>query len=404
MVKLVSVFIIFLVGINSAFSQNGLRHHYTFNGCNGSDAVGTEDGFLVGISDCPCGVDGDAIDLNGMAQFADFPRSLNEFLVNDFTFSFYMWPMSTVMGNDAIDIWSIGETCGIDSIFYIRYFPVNGELRVRISDQPRNGVDLTGFLSQDNCWSYVAITKEDEEYKLFIDSREVDNDFSPIASTFLVDDVLTLSISPCMDMQGIAEYEGLIDELRIYDRALNSEQLIQEDFFPDQIVEDKIILFKGESVIIESGGTCANDFTWSPELYLDDPSSTSPLATPDETITYTLTVNHDDCQVIDEIDIIVVDVEELDCNQLLLPSAFTPNGDGLNDTYGISNDFILDELISFEVFDKWGGRLFFSTEQSPKWNGQFRNDPVMPGAYVYRVKYVCSGEELILNGVVNVIR
>lgn len=385
-------------------AQNGLIHHYSFNGCTGGDNAGGQHGFLFGVAGCPCGVNGDALELTGPGQFADFPRAINDVLSSDFTFSFYMWPRSSVTGSEAIDIWSIGASCNRDTIFYIRYFPINGEIRVRISDQPRNGIDLTGFLPEGNCWSYLAVTRQDLEYKLYIESQEVDNAFSSIPTNFQSSDVLTVSISPCIDMPGVVEYEGLVDELRIYNKALTSAELDLGNFYPDQIIEDKIVIFKGENALIETGGTCAPDFMWSPVDDLQDINTLNPLAFPQQSTTYTLDINHEDCQISDQIDIIVVDVEELDCSQLLLPSAFTPNGDGLNDEFGISNEFILDELLSFEIFDKWGGRLFFRTPNNEKWDGSFRGNPVMPGTYVYRVKYVCGGDELIINGGVNVIR
>ena len=403
MTRLFFVLFLVLLGFMS-YSQYGLSHHYTFNNCNGQDLVGGDDGLFFGLSNCPCGVDGFALEFKTSGQFADFHRSINDELREDFTFSFYMWPRSSFTGNESIELWSIGKECSVDSIFQIRYFPIDGTIRVNISDQPRNAVELEGLLLDEYCWSYVAVTKEGREYKLFIDKIEVDRAISPIASTFQSDDILTLSLGPCASRPGVEEYEGLIDELRIYDRALTSDELELEDFFPDQIIEDKIVLFKGESAVIETGGTCSDDFEWSPSTGLTNTESLNPVATPESSMTYTLSINYNNCLISDQIDIIVVDVDELDCDQLLLPSAFTPNGDGLNDMFGISNGFILEELLSFEIYDKWGGRLFFTADGNSQWNGSFRNKAVMPGPYVYRVKYICGGEESIRNGVVNVIR
>ena len=398
------LFLFFSIISLQSFGQVNPIHHYTFNNCNGIDSRGGEDGFLFGLSNCPCGVDGFALDFNANNQEGSFPQSLNNSLLSDFTFSFYMWPMSTVTGTEAVDIWSIGEACLPDSIFQVRYFPINGEMRVRFSDQVRNGIEMTGFLTNMNCWSYVVITKEENEFKFFIDNQEVDRIVAPIVPQFRSNDGLSLSVGTCNGQPGVAQYEGLIDELRIYNQALSLSDIQQEDYYPNQIIEDKLIIFKGESVLIETGGVCSDDFEWSPTTGLNDPNLLIPVASPDESTFYTLTVRDNGCVVTDELNLIVVDVEELDCSQLLLPSAFTPNGDGVNDQFGISNEFIIDELISFEVFDKWGGRVYYATENNPRWDGNFRNDPVMPGPYVYRVRYMCGGEESLRNGVINVIR
>ncbi|MEE9373921.1 MAG: gliding motility-associated C-terminal domain-containing protein [Saprospiraceae bacterium] len=379
-------------------------HHFSFNNCNGADSRGGESGFVFGISECECGVDGFALNFDQPSQFGEFPRSLNDRFLNEFTFSFYMFPKSTVSGTEAVDIWTIGEECGLDSIFQVRYFPINGEMRVRFSDQPRNSIELIGFLSDVNCWSYVVITKEENNFKLYIDNELEDESFSPIVPMFQSDDELTLSLGTCAGERGVVEYKGLIDEFRIYNVALSARDISQEDYYPNQIIEDKIVIFKGESAVIETGGTCSDQFEWSPTEGLIDPNILNPLASPEKTTRYTLTINDNGCEAEDGIQIIVVDLDNLDCSQLLLPSGFTPNGDGVNDMFGISNKFIIDELISFEVFDKWGGRMYYATSNTPLWDGNFRNSPVMPGPYLYRVRYVCDGAETQRNGVINVIR
>jgi gliding motility-associated-like protein len=52
---------------------------------------------------------------------------------------------------------------------------------------------------------------------------------------------------------------------------------------------------------------------------------------------------------------------------LYVPTAFTPNNDGINDAFfAVTND-----LFSFEmwVFDRWGAQMFHSTDPSEVWNG-----------------------------------
>jgi gliding motility-associated-like protein len=72
-------------------------------------------------------------------------------------------------------------------------------------------------------------------------------------------------------------------------------------------------------------------------------------------------------------------------NLVYLPNAFSPNFDGINDylePQGI--DF---EPIRLQVFDRWGG-LLFQTSQAPfRWDGQRGNQAVNPGVYVVRLEY-----------------
>ncbi|MFN9940082.1 MAG: gliding motility-associated C-terminal domain-containing protein, partial [bacterium] len=78
------------------------------------------------------------------------------------------------------------------------------------------------------------------------------------------------------------------------------------------------------------------------------------------------------CVATDSIYISVVDPNTLSCNTVFLPGAFTPNGDGLNDVYGISNPYAIQQLHTFEIFDRWGARVFYTTQVFDQWDGSFQ--------------------------------
>ncbi len=66
---------------------------------------------------------------------------------------------------------------------------------------------------------------------------------------------------------------------------------------------------------------------------------------------------------------------------LIAPTAFTPNGDKLNDTFTITGEFIVK--ISLNIFDRWGA-LIFATEKNEPWDGR-RNGLLLPeGAYIWK--------------------
>ena len=91
-------------------------------------------------------------------------------------------------------------------------------------------------------------------------------------------------------------------------------------------------------------------------LALVTPSVADAQITPESAgeFTYQLNLADQFCIATDTIHITVVDPDNLPCIAQL-PKAFTPNGDGRNDTYGISNFIVLEnKLIEFEIFDRWG--------------------------------------------------
>ena len=53
--------------------------------------------------------------------------------------------------------------------------------------------------------------------------------------------------------------------------------------------------------------------------------------------------------------------------QVFVPSAFTPNNDGVNDGFGAIATGA--ERVRMVVFDKWGGVVFETTEPDGRWNG-----------------------------------
>jgi gliding motility-associated-like protein len=66
------------------------------------------------------------------------------------------------------------------------------------------------------------------------------------------------------------------------------------------------------------------------------------------------------------------------------PNAFSPNGDGLNDTFGVLGVGI--EEYELLIFNRTGELLFESTDVQVAWDGTYMNNKVPAGTYVYKVK------------------
>ncbi|MCV9926179.1 PKD domain-containing protein [Flavobacterium sp. LS1R49] len=69
---------------------------------------------------------------------------------------------------------------------------------------------------------------------------------------------------------------------------------------------------------------------------------------------------------------------------LIMPTAFTPNNDGINDTF--APVFLGLENITLDVFDTWGGIVYSETGKNISgWNGQIKNHPGENGNYFFRI-------------------
>jgi len=74
-----------------------------------------------------------------------------------------------------------------------------------------------------------------------------------------------------------------------------------------------------------------------------------------------------------------------------IPNGFSPNGDQINDVFfPVISEDSFKELQSMQIFDRWGNRIYMKEHVAPAdirngWNGQFKDEKMMPGVYVYLI-------------------
>lgn len=117
-----------------------------------------------------------------------------------------------------------------------------------------------------------------------------------------------------------------------------------------------------------------------------DTNCNMPYVTPHFTTTYVVTVvNQDGCTASDTVTI-VVEIDE----RAYMPTAFTPNGDGLNDRFEFDILGAVDAKI--EIWDRWGGLVYSNDAQlngitgTNGWDGTKDGKAVSTDTYVYQMK------------------
>lgn len=106
-------------------------------------------------------------------------------------------------------------------------------------------------------------------------------------------------------------------------------------------------------------------YSWSPSTGLNNPFIKNPVAITDRDITYIVTVRTaEGCQGGDDIKVKVFRDADL-----YVPTAFTPNGDGLNDFAKVIPVGIR-ELRFFTIYNRWGEAVFTTTDASRGWDGR----------------------------------
>jgi gliding motility-associated-like protein len=149
---------------------------------------------------------------------------------------------------------------------------------------------------------------------------------------------------------------------------------------PDVRVDTRDSMIKfGKTVQLFAHG--AQYYSWSPVSTLSDPNSPAPIARPGETTTYVVYgKDMNGCVSADSVQI-AVDYRD----NLLVPTAFTPNGDGMNDVFKPVN-LNFRSLMEFRVFNRWGQEVFSTTDRNKGWDGRWNGQDAEIGAYQYMIK------------------
>ncbi|MEQ8880431.1 MAG: gliding motility-associated C-terminal domain-containing protein, partial [Cyclobacteriaceae bacterium] len=89
--------------------------------------------------------------------------------------------------------------------------------------------------------------------------------------------------------------------------------------------------------------------------------------------------------------------------RIYVPTAFTPNNDGLNDRlefFGLDNN-----SAEVSIFNRWGQQIHFTDNLSLGWNGFINDEPAPEGSYTYEIKFTSpDGEELVQVGTFALIK
>ncbi len=363
--------------------------HINFDNCTGEDVQGGLSDYIQSSTiDCDCGISGEGVYFDGAMDSLHLDEEIIDLFNNDFTFSMYFWV------DDApqpYTVFGIQGDCSKDSVFLVKYLPQIKELDVQIAKNFGLGAFLIGPINEDLCWHHIIFTKFGKEYSLTVDGVFIETKTLTEEIVMGTKHQIRLGGSPCVGIQE-SNMNGRIDEIKIWDYPLTLEEQAALNVFEDQIITQDTTIFEGDIFPIRTGGTCAPNFSWSPGAGLSSTSVLEPEASPTESVTYFWNIDHGTCLTRDSIDVFVIDDNEIDCSNLLLPNVFTPNDDDLNDLYTISNNFIIEDLNYFEIYDRWGAKVFETMTKDDGWDGMFNGIEQAPSMYVYKIEYTCRGE------------
>lgn len=150
-----------------------------------------------------------------------------------------------------------------------------------------------------------------------------------------------------------------------------------------------------------------SEIVWLPEEGLSCVDCPDPLASPLTNTLYLLSASTaDGCLLMDSV-WVRVDTSRF---VLTIPNAFSPNGDGSNDLFGLIDHGAINQIEFFDIRDRWGKLVFHVMHGSPdapqaKWDGNINGTPASSDVYVYHIRVkLLSGASFVFSGEVTLLR
>jgi gliding motility-associated-like protein len=183
-------------------------------------------------------------------------------------------------------------------------------------------------------------------------------------------------------------------------RVTNNE--LKLDLGPDQVVE------KGELIDIRPdiyNEAAITGYSWNFSIGNSDCQNCAEqsfAALTNEVVHLEITDEHG-CTARDELQVQVKPF------RLFAPTAFSPNGDGINDQFYLQSSKAYS-IRHFRIFDRWGSLLFQGSELATNdaqlgWDGKSRDQPLRTGVYIWMAEIVnLAGESELIKGEVSLVR
>ena len=157
-----------------------------------------------------------------------------------------------------------------------------------------------------------------------------------------------------------------------------------------------LFVYAGESKSLGLSATGSGlTYKWEPSINLDHDDVPSPVVRGDVERVYTVTISSlQGCAIVEKIYVHIIP-------EVQSPNTFSPNGDGINDTWKISNiDIYLNATV--EIFNRYGTRVYLSKGFYRPFDGNYKDLPLPVGTYYYIINP--NNGRKILTGSLTLIR
>jgi gliding motility-associated-like protein len=160
------------------------------------------------------------------------------------------------------------------------------------------------------------------------------------------------------------------------------------------------------SVIPTEDNTNPLSYEWMPPVGLSCRYCSTPSVSPMADIVYTVTAIDSIYGCSSERE---VSVEGLyNCPEELfgVPNVFSPNGDGINDVLELKLSPSVQEIVSFQIYNRWGALVFQTDDRYDGWDGTVNGKSLNDGVYIYVLEAICpiDGSVIMKKGDVTILK
>ena len=427
MKKVLVLFLILLFSMSTIFAQvnlkNGLIACYPFNANVNDESGNNNNGTVNGatLTTDRFGKANSAYNFNGSSLISVSP---DQFKNQSYTYATWVKLNNLPSAGDNNAFITVGGAGGdqvlsVTSSYQLQTsngFNVGGYNNAN-PIQSNNWTRVTPSL---NKWYHVVCTRDNNSIKLYIDGQLIANNSTLTATSGTTPNYGSpMYVTFGARNGGASQYmQGSLDDIHLYNRPLTAIEVkaLYDGNTPQSISITSNIPTPcgGDKVAFTANGaTNTSKYQWKVDGLNQGINSNSFTynslnKSADYQVKLTVEVTDEDlcfpqksvmAEKIISIKFCSVIVPNVG-NKILIPNAFSPNGDGMNDTWEIFSIASNSDVI-VEIYNRWGELIYYSKGYLEPWNGTYRDKPVLEGTYAYIVR---MDSETVLRGTILVIR
>ncbi len=205
--------------------ESDLIAYYTFNECNARDDTGNgSNGILYGDVGCWCGIEDDGLLFDGVNDYVEFQGRVNQYFGNtDFTISFYFKPERYNIFRQSLI--SKREACDLEHILDLSVDQNQKIVHTMLYESPLKYYNNISPGIAKNGWHHFTLVREGLKVSTYINGELQRESFKCNGVDLSNNAFLSFSNSPCILTGEGRRFKGILDELRIYSRALDKSEI-----------------------------------------------------------------------------------------------------------------------------------------------------------------------------------